>query len=103
MEEYNYGVEYVPGKCNVKVDALSRNSNASEFELADHFDDKMCDFTHGKGKLQVSVISRTSVGCCNFNCNGRYKKNDRKPVKGRLKGVYKQLRNNFSLRWIPLT
>ena len=41
LEEYNYRIEYVPGKCNGKADALSRNNNASEFKSVEEFDEKI--------------------------------------------------------------
>lgn len=41
LEKYQYTIEYIAGKNNVKADALSRNRNASPQKIKDQFDDKI--------------------------------------------------------------
>ena len=41
LEEFEYTVEYIPGKCNVKGSALSRNLNADEKQPLSQFEEKI--------------------------------------------------------------
>ena len=41
LEEYKYWVEYVPGKFNVKADALYRNGHDKEILLPNDFDERI--------------------------------------------------------------
>ena len=41
LEEYEYSIQYILGKENVKADALSRNLNASQEHPLSEFDNKI--------------------------------------------------------------
>ena len=94
MEEYDYRIAYVRGKCNIKADALSRcrNENKNNCEITDDFDDKIyvispVDDANFKSQLlteqQLDVLISTAIN--------DIKKGD-KITKGRLKRVNNQLR-----------
>ena len=41
LEEFDYVVQYIPGKDNLKADALSRNKTADHVQPKSHFEDKI--------------------------------------------------------------
>ncbi len=89
MEEYDYEIRYVPGRENVKADALSRNRSANENQPPSEFEEKIYSIDNSTFMDQVKEEqSKDDVIAATKRCIAENKLIDQ----GRLKRVQKQLR-----------
>ena len=90
LEEYNYTVEYIPGKFNVKADYLSRNCVPVDFEIPDDWDEKIYTILcQGNFMAQLREEQQTDLIIA---LTLREIQNGEPVTMGRLKRVGRQLR-----------
>ena len=60
LEEFNYSVHYIPGKFNIKADALSRNQAATDVQPPTEFDDNIYALFGSKDGFLVQLKDEQS-------------------------------------------
>ena len=91
LEEYNYSVYYIPGKFNVKADALSRNQAASDTQPLPEFEDNVYALFGSKDGFLVQLKEEQSKGPSISNAT-RCILEETKILTGQLKRIQLQLR-----------
>ncbi len=91
LEEFDYSVQYIPGKFNIKADALSRNKAASEAQPPTEFEENIYALFGNKDGFRVQLKEEQSRDPSISDAT-KCVLNGEKISKGKLKRVQLQLR-----------
>ena len=91
LEEFNYSVHYIPGKFNIKANALSRNQAANDVQPPTEFEDNIYALFGSKDSFLVQLKDEQSKDPSISNAIRCILENKR-ILKGQLKRIQLQLR-----------
>ena len=91
LEEFDYSVQYIPGKFNIKADALSRNKAASDIQPPTEFEENIYALFGNKEGFRVQLKEEQSKDPLISDAT-KCVLNGEKISKGKLKRVQLQLR-----------
>ena len=91
LEEFDYSVQYIPGKFNIKADALSRNKAASDIQPPTEFEENIYALFGNKEGFRVQLKEEQSKDPLISDAT-KCVMNGEKISKGKLKRVQLQLR-----------
>ena len=91
LEEFDYSIQYIPGKFNIKADALSRNKAASDIQPSTEFEEHIYALFGSKDGFRVQLREEQSKDPLISDAT-KCVLNGEKISKGKLKRVQLQLR-----------
>ena len=91
LEEFDHSVQYIPGKFNIKADALLRNIAASDIQPPTEFEENIYALFGNKGAFRVELKEEQSKGPLISEAT-KCVLNGEKISRGKLKRVQLQLR-----------